>query len=186
VVKKRFRKKPMYTQDDMDLRLLAPFDDGTIVGGEMVEELIIINFIIGLELGIRMPSLTYLHESAKEPTAGQAYVKRYTEMRLCMNWSRHLTPWPEHLFSWNQTLAEQKLISLHYNTYTQYHPLQKLLQQLADGRKLDGLPNFITFEEFGMAMKSGMKEPQRHAVAGTWDTIKYCYDYLSSKKMKKF
>jgi hypothetical protein len=45
VVKKRFRKKPMYTQDDMDLQLLAPFEDGTIVGGEMVEELIIINFI---------------------------------------------------------------------------------------------------------------------------------------------
>jgi hypothetical protein len=28
VVKKRFRKKPMYTQDYMDLRLLELFDDG--------------------------------------------------------------------------------------------------------------------------------------------------------------
>jgi hypothetical protein len=34
VVKKRFRKKPMYNQDDMDLRLLALFDNSTIVEGE--------------------------------------------------------------------------------------------------------------------------------------------------------
>jgi hypothetical protein len=39
VVKKRFRKKPLYTQDGMDLQLLAPFDNGTILGGEMIEEL---------------------------------------------------------------------------------------------------------------------------------------------------
>jgi hypothetical protein len=79
--------------------LLAPFDS-TIVGGEMIEELILVNFITGPELRMRMPSLTYLHESAKEPTAGQAYVERYKEMRFHMNWSRHLTPWPEHLQSW--------------------------------------------------------------------------------------
>jgi hypothetical protein len=118
VVKKRFRKKPMYTQDNMDLRLLAPFDNGTIVEGEVVEELIFVNFITGPELGMRMPSLTYLHESAKEPTAGQAYVEWYKEMRFHMNWSRHLTPWPEHLQSCNQMLEEQKRISIHYNTYT--------------------------------------------------------------------
>jgi hypothetical protein len=58
VVKKRFRKKPMYTQADMDLRLLAPFEEGTIVEGEVVEELIFVNFITGPELGIQMPSLT--------------------------------------------------------------------------------------------------------------------------------
>jgi hypothetical protein len=52
VVKKRFRKKQMYTQDDMDLQLLAPFDDGTIVEGELVEVLTFINFITGPELGI--------------------------------------------------------------------------------------------------------------------------------------
>jgi hypothetical protein len=62
VVKKRFRKKHMYTQDDRDLRLLAPFDDGTIVEGEVVEELIFVNFITGPELGIRMSSLTYIEE----------------------------------------------------------------------------------------------------------------------------
>jgi hypothetical protein len=73
-VKKRFRNKPMYTQDDMDLRLLAPFDDGTIEEGEVVEELSSVNFITGPELGIQMPSLTHLHESAKEPTMGQTYV----------------------------------------------------------------------------------------------------------------
>jgi hypothetical protein len=58
----------------MDLRLLAPFNDGTIVEGEVVEELIFVNFITGPELGIQMPSLTYLHESAKDPTMGQTYV----------------------------------------------------------------------------------------------------------------
>jgi hypothetical protein len=84
---KRFRKKPIYTQDDMDLRLLAPFDDGTIVVGEMVEELIFINFINGPKLGIRLPSNSYIHESAKEPMAGQAYVKRFTEMSFRMNWA---------------------------------------------------------------------------------------------------
>jgi hypothetical protein len=66
----------MYTKDDMALRLLAPFDNGTIVEGEVVEELIFVNFITGPELGIRMPSLTYLHESAKEPMMCQAYVKQ--------------------------------------------------------------------------------------------------------------
>jgi hypothetical protein len=30
VVKKMFRKKPMYTQDKMDLRLLEPFDNGLL------------------------------------------------------------------------------------------------------------------------------------------------------------
>jgi hypothetical protein len=63
VVKKRFRKKPMYIQDNMDLQLLAPFDDGTIVEGAGVEELILVNFITGPELGIQMPSLTYLHDN---------------------------------------------------------------------------------------------------------------------------
>jgi hypothetical protein len=38
VVKKRFRKKPMHTQDNMDLRFLESFDNGTIVVVEMVEE----------------------------------------------------------------------------------------------------------------------------------------------------
>jgi hypothetical protein len=76
VVKKRLRKKPMYTQDNMDLRFLAPFDDGTIVEGEVVEELTFVNVITVPELGIRMPSLTYLHESAKEPTESQSYVER--------------------------------------------------------------------------------------------------------------
>jgi hypothetical protein len=75
VVKKRFRKKPMYNQDDMDLRLLAPFDDGTIVEGEMVEELTFVNLITGPELGICLPSLSHLHESAKDPTLGQTYVE---------------------------------------------------------------------------------------------------------------
>jgi hypothetical protein len=93
VVKKRFRKKPMYTQDNMDLRLLAPFDDGSIVEGE----LIFVKFITGPELRICMPSLTYLNYSAKEPTVGQAYVEQYKEMRFRMNWGRHLTPWSDHL-----------------------------------------------------------------------------------------
>jgi hypothetical protein len=75
VVKKRFRKKPMYDQDDMDLRLLAPFDDGTIVEGAMVDELTMGNFITGPEIGKCLPSLTHLHESAKDPTLGQTYVE---------------------------------------------------------------------------------------------------------------
>jgi hypothetical protein len=122
VVKKRFRKKPMYTQDDMDLRFLALFDDGTIVEGQVVEELIFVNFITGPELGIRLPSLTHLHESAKELTMGQSYVERYKEMRFRMNWGRHLTPWPNHLNKWNRTEEHQKRISVHYYMYTQYHP----------------------------------------------------------------
>jgi hypothetical protein len=61
----------MYDQDDMDLRLLAPFDDGTIVEVEVVEELTFINFITGPELGICLPTLSHLHESAKDPTMGQ-------------------------------------------------------------------------------------------------------------------
>jgi hypothetical protein len=88
-VVKRFRNKPMYTQDDMDLRLLEPFDNGTIVGGEMIEELIFVNYITVPELGIRMPSNSYVHESAKEPTAGQGYIKQIKEMRLSMNWGCH-------------------------------------------------------------------------------------------------
>jgi hypothetical protein len=63
VAKKRFRKKSMYTQDNMDLRLLEPFNDGTIVGGVMGEELIFVNFITGQDLGIHMP-FSYVHESA--------------------------------------------------------------------------------------------------------------------------
>jgi hypothetical protein len=94
VVKKRFRKKPMYNHDYMDLRLLALFDDGTIVAGEVVDELVFTNFITGQELGICLPSLLHLHESAKDPTLGQKYVKENDEMTFRMNWSRHLTPWP--------------------------------------------------------------------------------------------
>jgi hypothetical protein len=90
--------------------------------GEMIEELIFVNFITRPELGIRMPSLTYLYESAKEPTAGQAYVEQYKEIRFRMNWGCHLTPWPGHLVSWNCTLDKQKRISVNYRTYTQYHP----------------------------------------------------------------
>jgi hypothetical protein len=88
----------------------------------MIEELRFVNFITGPELGIHMPSLTYLHESAKEPTAGQASVEMYKEMRLRMNWDRHLAPWREHLRDWNRTLDKQQRISVHYNTYKQYHP----------------------------------------------------------------
>jgi hypothetical protein len=122
VVKKRFRKKPMYNQDNMDLRLLAPFDDSTIVEGEMVEELTFVNFITGPELGIRVPTLSHLHESIKDPTTGQTYVKQNKEMRFRMNWGRHLTPWPHHLRVWNCTEEHQKRISVHYNTFTPYHP----------------------------------------------------------------
>jgi hypothetical protein len=39
-----------------------------------------------------------------------------------MNWGHHLTPWPNHLQDWNHTVDKQKRISVHYNTYTQYHP----------------------------------------------------------------
>jgi hypothetical protein len=98
VVKKRLRKNPMYNQDDMDLRLLALFEDGTIVEGEMVEELTFVNFITRPELGICLSSLSHLHESATDPTLGQTYVERNEEMRFRMNWGRHLTPWPNHLF----------------------------------------------------------------------------------------
>jgi hypothetical protein len=101
---------------------LSPFDDGTIVEGEVVEELIFVNFITGPELGIQMPSLTYLHESAQEPTMGQTYVEENKEMRFRMNWGRHLTPWPNHLRDWNRTVEEQKRISVHYNNYSLYHP----------------------------------------------------------------
>jgi hypothetical protein len=88
----------MSNQDDMDLRLLAPFDDGTIEEGEMVEELTFVNFITRLELRICLPSLSHLHESAKDPTLGQTYVEENEEMRFRMNWGRHLIPWPNHLF----------------------------------------------------------------------------------------
>jgi hypothetical protein len=70
VVKKRVRKKPMYTQDNMDIQLLEPFDNSTIVGEEMVEELIIVNFITGSEVGICMPPNSYMHESAKGTIRG--------------------------------------------------------------------------------------------------------------------
>jgi hypothetical protein len=109
VVKKRFRKKPMYNQDNMDLRLMAPFDDGTIVEGAMVEELTMGNFITGVE-------------SAKDPAMGQAYVERNEEMTFRKNWGRHLKPWPNHLFDWNRTEEQQRRISVHYNLYTPYHP----------------------------------------------------------------
>jgi hypothetical protein len=69
-------------------------DDCTIVEGEVVEELIFVNFITVPELGTLMPSLTHLHESA----------------------------WPNHVISWNRTVDNQKRLSVHYNTYTQYHP----------------------------------------------------------------
>jgi hypothetical protein len=88
----------------------------------VIDELIFINFITGLDLGVRMPSNSYIHESAKGPTVGQVYVKTYKEMRFRMNWGRHLTPCPEHLHTWNQTVEEQKRISAHYNMYTRYHP----------------------------------------------------------------
>jgi MFS superfamily sulfate permease-like transporter len=120
VVKKRFRKKPMYNQDDMDLRLLAPFDDGTIVAGEMVEEITFVNFITGPVLGICLSSLSHLHESANDPTLGQTYVERNKEMRFRMNWGRQLTPCPNHLI--NHTEEQRRRISVHYNTYTPYHP----------------------------------------------------------------
>jgi hypothetical protein len=68
VVKKRCRKYPMYTQDNIDLRLLEPFGNGTIVEEEMVEESIFVNFITGSEVGKHMPPNSYIHESAKEPT----------------------------------------------------------------------------------------------------------------------
>jgi hypothetical protein len=113
VVKKRLRKKPMYTQDDMDLRFLAPFDDGTIVEGEVVEVLTFVNFITGPELGMQLPSLTYLHESAKEPTMGQKYVEANKEMRLRMTWGRHLTPWPNHLRDRNHTVEEPVFVGLY-------------------------------------------------------------------------
>jgi hypothetical protein len=88
----------------------------------MIEELIVNDFITGPELGIRMTSLTHLNELTKESTVGQAYVEQYKEMRFRMSWGCHLTPWPDHLRSWNRTLGEQKRISVHYNTYKQYHP----------------------------------------------------------------
>jgi hypothetical protein len=55
VVNKRFRKKPMYTQDKMEIQLLELFDNGTIIEEEMVEELIFVNFITGPEVGVFMP-----------------------------------------------------------------------------------------------------------------------------------
>jgi hypothetical protein len=122
VVKKRFRKKPMYDQDDMDLRLLAPFDDGTIVEGTMADELTMGNFITGPELGICMPSLSHLHESAKEPSFGQRYIEENKEMKLRMHWGRYLMPWPSHLFEEDRTEEQLRRISVHYNMYTPYHP----------------------------------------------------------------
>jgi hypothetical protein len=133
---------------------LAPFDDGIIVKEEMIKELVFVNFINRPELGLRMPSLTYLHESAKEPTAGQAYVEQYKEMRFRINWGCHLTPWPDHLRSWNQTLDEQKRISVHYNTYTQYHP-----EYLA--------PKENMVED---STETGMKSPEPEGMKGCRDS----------------
>jgi hypothetical protein len=118
VIKKSFRKKPMYSQDDMDLRLLAPFDDGTIVEGAMVEELTMGNFITGPELVICLPTLSHLHESIKDTTMGQTYVEENKEMRFRMNWGRRLIPWPTHLFEEDRTEEQRRRISVHYNLYT--------------------------------------------------------------------
>jgi hypothetical protein len=81
-----------------------------------------VNFITGPELGICLPSLSHLHESTKDPTLGQTYVEENKEMSFGMNWGRHLIPWPNHLFDWNCTEEQRRLISVHYNTYTPYHP----------------------------------------------------------------
>jgi hypothetical protein len=51
-------EKPMFTQDNMDLRLIEPFDDGTIVAGEVVDDLVFTNFITGPEIGTCLPSLS--------------------------------------------------------------------------------------------------------------------------------
>jgi hypothetical protein len=99
-----FRKEPMYIQDNMYLRLLEPFDNGSIVGGEMVEELIFVIFLSRPEIRICMPSNSYIHEPTKEPTAGQEYIKRFKEMSFRMNWGRYLRAWPEHLIPWNQSI----------------------------------------------------------------------------------
>jgi hypothetical protein len=122
VVKKRFRKKPMYGQDDMDLQLLAPLEDGTIVEGAMVEELTMGNFITGPKLGICLPTLSHLHESIKDPTMGQTYVEEFKEMRFRMNWGRRMIPWPTHLFEEDRTEEQRRRISVHYNLYRPYHP----------------------------------------------------------------
>jgi hypothetical protein len=45
VIKKRVRKKSMYKQEDIEIQLLEPFDNGTVVDKEMTEELIFVNFI---------------------------------------------------------------------------------------------------------------------------------------------
>jgi hypothetical protein len=121
-VTRQWSRRVLYNQDDMDLRLLAPFEDGTIVEGEMVEELTFVNLISGLELGIYLPSLSHLHESAKDPTLGQTYVEDNKEIRFRMQWGRHLKPWPNHLFDWNRTEEQRRRISVRYNTYTPYHP----------------------------------------------------------------
>jgi hypothetical protein len=110
----------MYNQDDMDLQLLAPFDDGNIVDGATVEELTMVNFITGPELGICLPTLSHLHESIKDPTLGQTYVEENKEMRFRMSWGRNFIPWPNH--SINRTKEHQRRISVHYNTHTPYHP----------------------------------------------------------------
>jgi hypothetical protein len=88
----------------------------------MVEEFIFVNFITGPEVGIRMPSNSYMHESANGQTEGQEYIKQFNDMKLRMNWGRHLTPWPEHLQPWLNTPKEQKRIATGYNLYTQCHP----------------------------------------------------------------
>jgi hypothetical protein len=38
-----------------------------------------------------------------------------------MNLSRHLKPWPNHLFDCNRTEEQRRRISVHYNLYTPYH-----------------------------------------------------------------
>jgi hypothetical protein len=68
VIKKKFRKKPMYNQEDLEIQLLEPFNYGTIVKEEMTEKLIFVNFISGPEVGICMPPNTYIHEVEKEAT----------------------------------------------------------------------------------------------------------------------
>jgi hypothetical protein len=55
----------------MEIGLLEPFDNSTIIEGEVAEELIFVNFITGLEVGTFMPPNAYINELAKDPTEGQ-------------------------------------------------------------------------------------------------------------------
>jgi hypothetical protein len=77
-----------------------------------------------------------------------------------MNRIRHLTPWPENLFSWNQKLAEHKRISVHYNTYTQYHPgYLTVKENMAEDRVETGI-NYS--EQEGMKR---LRDSESHTVA---------------------